>query len=344
MDDDDLHLEVVAGMVAARGYRVETAGDGEEALEKLGSGSFHVIISDLVMPRIDGFQLLRTLMEHGDTTPAIVLTGFTDITHAISVVHDLHAFWFLEKPVQPAVLDVLLERAVRQEVQAREIERLRRQVSYGGALDELVGQSQGMQHVFALIQNAAPSSAPVFIGGESGTTQLAARAIHRLSSRSAGPFIALNCAALPRDSIESELFGHERGSFTPEPSAGASAALNRRTAAHFFWMSRGNADWDAGQAAAGAAPGGKVRRLGGTTDAVVDVRIIAATNRSPEEAVREKRLREDLYYRINVFQISLPALRHRKVDLPELVSALIEDLNRKHGCQVTGAENACGPD
>jgi DNA-binding NtrC family response regulator len=337
-EDDDEQREAIAGMVAAKGYTAETARDGEEALHKLGAGTFHAIVTDLVMPRLDGVQLLRTLLERGDLTPAIVLTGLGDISHAISIVHDLRAFWFLEKPVQTQVLHTLLERAVRQESLAREAAMLQRQAGYNGVLVDMVGESRAMQQVFALIQSVAPSAASVLVSGESGTgKELAARAIHKLSPRAACPFVAINCAALPENLIESELFGHERGAFT--------GALARRIGC-FEQAHRGTLFLDeitempvATQAKLlRVLQDGKIRRLGGTSETSVDVRIVAATNRPPEQAIQEKRLREDLYYRLNVFQISLPALRHRMEDLSSLVTTLIREMNAKHDCRVDGID------
>ncbi len=338
VDDDPDQREAVASMVSAKGYIPETAEHGEEALEKIGSTPFNAIVTDLFMPILDGAQLLRMLLERGDLTPAIVLTGFGDVSHAVSIVHDLHAFWFLEKPVQAQVLHALLERAIRHERMLREADMLQRQTSYRGMLLEMAGTSESMQHAFALIQSVAPSAASVLIVGESGTgKELAARAIHKLSPRAGAPFVAINCAALPEHLIESELFGHERGAFT--------GALGRRIGC-FEQAHRGTLFLDeitempiATQAKLlRVLQDGRIRRLGGVAETQVDVRILAATNRNPETALKERRLREDLYYRLNVFQIALPALRHRKEDLPLLVDSLVADLNEKHGCEVNGIE------
>lgn len=338
VDDDGEQRDAISRMVAGKGYIAETAEHGEEALEKLGEASFNAIVTDLFMPLVDGAQLLRTLLERGDLTPAIVLTGFGDISHAVSIVHDLRAFWFLEKPVQTEVLHALLERAVRHESLAREAALLQRQVGYHGRLADMAGESRTMQHVFAMIQRVAPSAASVLISGESGTgKELAARAIHKLSPRAGAPFVVINCAALPEHLIESELFGHERGAFT--------GALARRVGC-FEQAHRGTLFLDEitempiGTQAKllRVLQDGKFRRLGGMSETHVDVRILAATNRVPEEAIQEKRLREDLYYRLNVFQIPLPALRHRKEDLSILVDALVRELNAKHNCQVDGID------
>ena len=215
VDDDAQQRTDLAEIVRTLGYEVTTAADGNEALNKLASVPVNAILTDLVMPGMDGVALLKELDARGDRTPAVVLTGFGSIDQAISFVHDLKAFWFLEKPVQPGVVRTLLERAIQQNQLVKEAERLHSQLSYQGILGDLVGDSPCMKEVFSLIRQVAPTTASVLISGESGTgKELVARAIHSLSARSAGPFVAVNCAALPESLMESELFGHEKGAFT----------------------------------------------------------------------------------------------------------------------------------
>jgi DNA-binding NtrC family response regulator len=335
VDDDFQQRSDLADMVESMGFEVATASDGEDALAKLVSFPANVILTDLVMPRMDGATLLKVLAERGDRTPTIVLTGFGSVDQAISFVHDLKAFWFLEKPVQSGVMRTLLDRALQQNQLVEETQRLNRQLSYRGVLDELTGDSPSMKEVFSLIQQVAPTTASVFITGESGTgKELVARAIHRLSPRSGAPFVAVNCAALPDTLVESELFGHEKGAFT--------GAVERRSGC-FEQAHNGTLFLDE----IGEMPIGtqakllrvieesRVRRLGGKSEMPFAVRVLAATNRSAEEAIRNNRLREDLYYRLNVFNISLPPLRDRKEDIPSISTALIRDLNKKHGCRVT---------
>jgi DNA-binding NtrC family response regulator len=335
VDDDSEQRSDLAEMVKSLGYQVATATDGEDALAKLNSFPANAILTDLVMPRMDGAALLRVLAERGDRTPTIVLTGLGSIDQAISFVHDLKAFWFLEKPVQAGVMRTLLDRALQQNLLIEETQRLNRQLSYRGVLDELTGDSPSMKEIFSLIQQVAPTTASVFINGESGTgKELVARAIHRLSPRNGGPFVAVNCAALPDTLVESELFGHEKGAFT--------GAVERR-AGCFEQAHNGTLLLDE----IGEMPIGtqakllrvieesRVRRLGGKSDLPFAVRVLAATNRAPEEAIRNNRLREDLYYRLNVFQISLPPLRDRRQDIPSIAAALLGDLNKKHGTRVT---------
>jgi DNA-binding NtrC family response regulator len=335
VDDDENQRTALAAMIGSFGITPLTAADGEEAIDKLASCDVDVIVTDLVMPGMDGFGLLRHLAQHGNATPTIVVTGFGSIEKAISVVHELKAFWFLEKPVEPGILRELLERAIAQNQLRAETERLNRQLGYLGRLGGLVGASQAMQQVYSAVQQAAPTTAPVLITGETGTgKELVARAIHRLSTRFSGPFVAINCAALPESLIESELFGHERGAFT--------GAVERR--AGCFEQAQGGTvmldeigDMPIGTQAKllRVLEESSVRRLGGKSQCSVDVRIVAATNRSPEDAIKKQHLREDLYYRLNVFHIPLPALREHKEDIPAIVEALMIDLNKKHTCRVT---------
>jgi DNA-binding NtrC family response regulator len=338
VDDEEAQRNGLAMMVNSWGFVAETAADGQEALEKLNNeGPVQVLVTDLMMPRMDGFELLKRLGSQGSVPPAIVLTAFGNIETAIATIHDLGAFWFLEKPIQPNALRILLERASAQSRLAEETERLQRQLSYQGVLVDLVGQSPSMQQVFSLIRQVAPSKAAVLVSGESGTgKELVARAVHHLSPRRGGPFVAINCAAMPETLMESELFGHEKGAFT--------GAVERRAgcfelAQHGTLLLDELAEMPVGTQAKllRVLEDSRVRRLGGKNEIVVDVRVIASTNKNLEEALRKGELREDLYYRLNVFQLTLPPLRQRQGDVPLLVEALIRDMNRKHGCKVAEA-------
>ncbi len=336
VDDDARQREGLGAMVASLGFEAVTAADGREALELHAENPADLILTDLMMPGLDGFGLLKNLEEHGDRTPTIVLTGFGSIEKAISVVHDLKAFWFLEKPVQPSVLRVLIERAATQNRLLEETAVLSRQLSFHGVLGDLVGSSLPMRKVFSEIQQVAPTSASVLITGESGTgKELVARALHRLSPRAGGPFVPVNCAALTETLIESELFGHEKGSFTGalERHIGCFEQANNGTV---FLDEIGDMPIGTQAKLLRVLEERKVRRLGGKNDLPVEVRVVAATNKVPEEAIKDKLLREDLYYRLNVFQIMLPPLRDRKEDIPALADAILMNLNKKHGCRITG--------
>jgi len=336
VDDEVSQRTGLAGMVNAWGMSADTASEGGEALEKVASFSPDVIVTDLNMPGMDGYQFLEKLKELGsDAPPSIVLTAFGSIETGVRTVHELGAFWFLEKPVQSNVLQVLLRRAAMHNSLRTTNRILERQLLYKGSLGEMVGTSPRMQEIFVLLQQAGPTNACVLISGESGTgKELVARTLHALSPRRQGPFFAINCAALPETLIESELFGHEKGSFT-----GAS----ERRAGCFEVAQGGTLLLDE----IGEMPAltqakllriledSKVRRLGGKTEFEVDVRVVAATNKIPEEAVRGGYLREDLYYRLNVFHIHLPPLRERRDDIASIAEFLIGELNHKHNCKVS---------
>ena len=335
VDDEVSQRTGLAGMVNAWGMAADTASEGAEALEKVASFSPDVIVTDLNMPGMDGYHFLEKLQDLGDAPPAIVLTAFGNIETGVRTVHELGAFWFLEKPVQSNVLQVLLRRAAAHNSLRTTNRALERQLSYKGSLGELVGTSPRMQEIFVLLQQAGPTNACVLISGESGTgKELVARTLHALSPRRQGPFFAINCAALPETLIESELFGHEKGAFT-----GAS----ERRAGCFELSQHGTLLLDE----IGEMPAltqakllriledSKVRRLGGKSEFEVDVRVVAATNKIPEEAVRGGYLREDLYYRLNVFHIHLPPLRERREDIAPIAEFLISDLNRKHSCKAS---------
>jgi DNA-binding NtrC family response regulator len=335
VDDEISQRTGLAGMVNAWGMGADTASEGAEALDKVASFSPDVIVTDLNMPGMDGYQFLEKLQELGDAPPAIVLTAFGNIETGVRTVHELGAFWFLEKPVQSNVLQVLLRRAAAHNSLRTTNRALERQLGYKGSLGELVGTSPRMQEIFVLLQQAGPTNACVLISGESGTgKELVARTLHTLSPRRQGPFFAINCAALPETLIESELFGHEKGSFT--------GASERR--AGCFELSQGGTlllDEIGEMPALTQAKllrileDSKVRRLGGKSEFEVDVRVVAATNKVPEEAVRGGHLREDLYYRLNVFHIHLPPLRERREDIPPIADFLISELNRKHSCKAS---------
>jgi len=322
-------------MVSAWGMTPETAGDGNEALQKLTNFSADVIITDLNMPGLDGFGFLQRLRDSAEMPPTIVLTAFGNIETAVKTVHELGAYWFLEKPITPNTLEVLIRRAGTHAGLRTEKRNLERQLSYKGSLGELVGISGRMQEIFALLQQAGPSKACVLITGESGTgKEMVARTIHALSPRRQGPFIAINCAALPETLIESELFGHEKGSFTgaSERRAGCFEVAQHGT---LLLDEIGEMPMQTQAKLLRILEDSKVRRLGGRVEFEVDVRLVAATNKVPEEAVRGGHLREDLYYRLNVFHIHLPPLRERIEDIRLIADALLSDLNRKHECRVS---------
>ena len=334
VDDDDRQRTALAAILSDGEFETQTAADGREALERLTTFNADVIVADLVMPRMDGFELVRELKAHGDLTPVIVLTGFGSMEKALSAVHDLKAFWFLEKPVEPRAFKILLERAIDHHRILQKTDELSRELRVRGVLGDLVGTSPAMQEIFSVIRQVAPTSAPVLICGESGTgKELVAREIHKFGSRSAGPFVAVNAAALPETLIESELFGHEKGAFT--------GAMERYLGC--FEQANGGTLFldEIGEMPAATQPkllrvleDLRVRRLGGKSEIPVNARVLAATSHT-----LGTHLREEIYYRLSVFQIVLPPLRERREDIPLIADVMIQTLNKKHGTRVTDIDS-----
>ena len=337
IDDEAEYRDYLGGLLRDWGHEVREATNGEEAIEALDHFSPDVMVSDLMMPKMDGFELLRQLRGEGRLPPTILLTAFGSLEAAIRTIHDLGGFWFLEKPVEAEALRVLVNRAGAQRRLEAENEELRRQLTYRGVMGTMVGKSRPMLEVFSLIQQVSPTSAAVLITGESGTgKELVARAIHSHSRRSSGPFLAVNCAALPETLIESELFGHEKGAFTGAVERRA-GALEAAAGGTLFLDELGEMPIGMQAKLLRVLEDLKFRRLGGKQELTADVRVLAATNVEPLKAIKEGKLREDLYYRLNVFQLQLPPLRDRKEDIPAIVEAMIHTFNHKHQTRVAGA-------
>jgi DNA-binding NtrC family response regulator len=333
VDDDKSQRAALAAMLSGPDYETQVAADGKEALERLSAFDADTIVTDLVMPRMDGFELLRRLKERGRLTPAIALTGFGSMDKALSAVHELKAFWYLEKPVEPRAFKILLERAVDYRRSLQKAEEFKRDLRLRGVLGDLVGTSSAMQEIFSLIRQVAPTSAPVLIRGESGTgKELVAREIHKCSPRSDGPFVAINAAALPEALIESELFGHERGAFTGamERSAGCFEQAHRGT---LFLDEIGEMPLSTQPKLLRVLEDLRVRRLGGKHEVAVDARVLAATSQE-----LGTHLREELYYRLSVFQIVIPPLRERKEDILPIADVMLQNLNKKYGTRVAGVD------
>jgi DNA-binding NtrC family response regulator len=339
VEDEPNALMGLAELVSGWGYQTETARDGVEALEKTLAWEPAIVVTDLKMPRLDGIGLLTKLAEEGtglgSSLAVVVLTAMGSIQLAVEAMK-LGAYDFLQKPVEATRLKTILANATRQRETAIELEVARRRLRETGVLGSMVGNSQPMREIFSLIEQIAPSNVSVLITGESGTgKEMVARTLHELSPRKSHPFVAVNCAAIPETLIESEIFGHEKGAFT--------GAMERR-AGCFELADGGTLLLDE----IGEMPAAtqttllrvleerKLRRLGARAEQNVDVRVLAATNRDPAEAVAQGRLRADLFYRLNVFNIHMPLLREHLEDLPAMAEAMLNDMNQKHGRHVSG--------
>ncbi len=337
VDDEASARRGLASLVSGWGYEVEEAADGEEALERAVAGLPSVVISDLVMPRLDGYALLRALREEVPFAAVILLTGQGSIETAVAAMKE-GAYDYLTKPLDVARLKLLIPKAAASSEALREVALLRRQLRQIMGVGRLVGTGPAMQAVYRMIEMAAPTPAPVLITGESGTGKdLAARTIHELSPRARGPFVAVNCAAIPVALLESEIFGYEKGAFT--------GALERR-AGCFELAHQGTLFLDEIAEMSPAMQAkflrileeGAVRRLGGRAEVKMDVRVVAATNRDPQKALRDNTLREDLYYRLNVVSLVMPPLRDHREDIPVLVEAFLDEFNAKYAKRIGGVD------
>jgi DNA-binding NtrC family response regulator len=325
VDDEPLIAENLREVLARHGFVAAAVGSGEAALASLPEFRPSVVVTDVRMPGIDGFELLRELREREPSVVVILLTGQGSVEMALRAVREEGAFHFFEKPVDFAELCAAVERAAEVSA-ARGGDGAGPRNSFG----KLIGGSPSMRKVYTLIEQVAPSSASVLITGESGTgKEMVARTIHELSPRRDAEFIAINCSAIPETLMESELFGHERGAFT-----GAAA----RRHGCFELADRGTLLLDEiaemptllQAKLLRVLEERTVRRLGGSQEIAVDVRVLAATNRDPHGAVRAGQFREDLLYRLNVITIDLPPLRQRKEDLPLLAGHLVASLAERH--------------
>jgi two-component system, NtrC family, response regulator AtoC len=329
--DDDATFRLTTGaLLEADGHQVDAAADGQQAVERLRERQFDLLLVDLRMPGIDGLGLVEALRLWGHGIPILMISGFGTVDSAVRALH-LGADDFLLKPVEPDILSArvtdLLERRPRAE-----------RVSSG--IPGIIGRAPAMRGLYERIQRVAPTESTVLIVGETGTgKELVARAVHTLSPREAGPFLAVNCAALAEGLLESELFGHVRGAFTgaTRDRAGVFEAASPGT----LFLDEIGATSPALQARLlRALQEREVTRVGATTATPVDVRVIAATNRDPRELVKEGSFREDLLYRLNVFPLQVPALRDRASDIPLIVEHALGVLRER----LPGAQGlSCSP-
>jgi DNA-binding NtrC family response regulator len=310
-------------------------GSGEDALAKFPEFSPHVVLADVELPGMNGLDLLRHLGDEILRTPVIIITGRGSDERIVQAI-EAGAYYYIEKPLKPPVLRALLDRALGRVRDQQSVAALTRQLRDAGRLGTLVGASREMQEVMRQVEMAAPSTASVLITGETGSgKEMVARSIHMLSPRTDRPFVAINCSAIPESLMESEIFGHEKGAFT--------GAAERRIGC--FELADGGTLLldEIGEMPAQTQAkllrvleDHKVRRLGSKVETPVDVRVVAATNKNPEQAVADGHLRQDLYFRLNVFHIHLPPLRDHKEDLSLLIEYLLAEISEKHGKKVSG--------
>src|SRR6202167_1686474 len=339
VEDEENERTGLAELVSGWGYRTATAADGLEAFEKIPQFAPAIVITDVKMPRMGGMELVEKLADMSQSIAVVMVTA-QKATETAFHAGRLGVQDYIEKPIDFRRLRSILTNIGEILNTRTENETLRRSLRDKGALGRLVGASSEMQAIFRLIEQVAPSTASVLITGASGTgKELVARTIHELSPRRNKPFFPINCAAIPETLIESEIFGHEKGAFT--------GALERRTGC--FELAEGGTLLldEIGEMPVGTQAkllrvleDHKLRRLGSKVETAVDVRVLAATNKVPDDAVASGELRNDLYYRLNVFNIHMPPLREHKEDIADLVQLLLSEMSTKHSRKVAAVSEA----
>lgn len=323
VDDKDAMRNMLSETLREEGYRVDSADDGQKALDLVRNKSYDLVLTDLKMPSIDGLEVLSKIKEIDEEAPVIVMTAFGTIEDAVNAMKK-GAYDFITKPFDTEHLCVLVNRALENRRLVAENTLLREELLTGSGLANIIGKNEKMIELGGLIQKVAKSDASVLLQGESGTgKELFARAIHTLSNRSSGPYIAINCAAIPRELLENELFGSEKGAFTGAHARkmGKFEIANNGTV---FLDEIGDMDISLQAKLLRVLQLKNFERLGGTKTVDVDVRVIAATNMDLNELIAQKRFREDLYYRLSVFPLMIPPLRDRRDDVSALADCFVD--------------------
>jgi DNA-binding NtrC family response regulator len=331
VDDERNNREALAKILGKAGHEVVAAASGEDALAVLQDAGFDLVVSDLRMIGTGGIEVLKTAKQHASEPEVILLTAYGTVESAVEAMK-LGAYDYLTKPVDPERLVHLVAKALEHKALRHEVQQLREQVAIKAAFGVIVGRSARMRQVYETVKQVAPTLATVLVMGESGTgKELVARALHNRSPRQKGPFVTLNCGALPETLVESELFGYERGAFTGATGTKA-GRVEQAHGGTLFLDEVGEMSPKTQVDLLRALQEREVRRLGGDRPITVDVRFIAATNKDLVEAVKAGTFREDLYYRLAVVPITLPPLRDRPEDIPLLATVFLRELCTQYGC------------
>ncbi|MDY7233191.1 sigma-54-dependent transcriptional regulator [Hyalangium rubrum] len=337
-DEREMRAMLEKGLTR-RGFEPHGYATSDEALERLGTEDFDVVLTDLQMPGMNGLALCERIALNRPDIPVVVVTAFGSLETAVAAMR-VGAYDFITKPVDVDALVFVLERAVQHRALRQEVRRLRQELGERAGMGELLGESPSLRQAYALIDRVADVDTTVLITGESGTgKEVAARALHTRGRRRTGPFVALNCAAMPEQLLESELFGHVKGAFT-DARTPRTGLFVEATGGTLFLDEVGELPLALQPKLLRALQERKVRPVGGNEEVEFDARIVAATNRDLELAVAEGRFREDLYYRLNVINIELPPLRARGNDALLLSQRFIEHFAARTGKRVVGLSPA----
>jgi two-component system response regulator AtoC len=339
VDDDKSMCDLLSVGLAKRGFEPVCVLSGAEALEMLSSHDFDVVVTDVNMRGITGIELCQRAVANRPDVPVIVITAFGSMETAIAAMR-AGAYDFIAKPVDMDALEFALNRGIGHHRLRTEVKRLREVVAATQRCGDMIGTSAPMRRVYDLIERVAQTDASVLITGESGTgKELVARALHNRSARAQGPFVAINCAAMPETLLESELFGHVKGAFTDARSA-RSGLFVQANGGTLFLDEIGELSLGLQPKLLRALQERRVRPVGGDSEVAFDARIVAATNRDLETAALEHRFREDLYYRVNVIHIDVPPLRARGSDILLLAQHFVQHFASSFGKQVKGLSKA----
>ncbi len=329
IDDNSTNRETFKDVLESDGHSVMTAGSGEEGLAKMGAAAADAVLCDLRLPNLDGLATMELAHEKFGKVPWILVTGHGNEETAVAAIKQ-GAFNYLPKPVDLARLKATVASAARLALANNENRQLRKDLGYDEALERIVGVSPAIKQLKAMIRQAAPSDANVLIEGESGTgKELVADAVHALSQRAGRPYLKINTAAIPRDLLESELFGHERGAFTGAVGQ-KKGKFEAADTGSLFLDEIGEMPMDSQVKLLRVLQDGSVTRVGGNVPFATDVRLICATNRNLKQEVMVNHFRMDLYFRLNVVSMTVPPLRERREDIPLLATAFLDRLNRRH--------------
>lgn len=335
IDDEPIIHEVLGDLLSSEGYEVENSASGEEALDKYSSQSFQLVLLDLLLPGIDGIEVLKKLKKIDPNSVIIIITAFASVESAISAMK-IGAYDYIQKPFKHDELLITVQRAIEHRKLQEENIRLKDELQRKFSFENIIGKSEVMKTVFETIKASAPTRSTILLLGESGTgKELVARAIHQNSDRKNLPFIIVNSGSLPPDLLESNLFGHVKGAFTGAVSnkKGLFEAAEKGT---IFFDEISSLNMETQSKLLRVMQDREFMKLGGTKTIRVDVRVIAATNADLEEQISEKMFREDLFYRLNVIKIELPLLKERKEDIPLLVKHFLDTYSKENEKEILG--------
>lgn len=326
IDDEKAIRRTLIDILGFEGFTIDEAADGAEGIKKIKENNYDCILCDIKMPKMDGMEVLTAAREEKPDIPFIMISGHGNIETAVEAVKK-GAFDFISKPPDLNRLLITIRNAMDKKSLVTETKQLRKRISRGA---EMIGDSEGMQKIKDTIAKVAPTDARVLVTGENGVgKEMVARRIHELSARANGPLVEVNCAAIPSELIESELFGHEKGSFTSAIKQRI-GKFEQASGGTLFLDEIGDMSLDAQAKVLRALQEGKITRVGGDKEIKVDVRVIAATNKDLMQEVEEKKFRLDLYHRLGVILIHVPSLNDRKDDIPALIKHFLQDISEEY--------------